>query len=96
MSARPRKDQEPSSTSIIPESGVVPLGSSNPDEAPPWTVVHAYLTRGEHAAWVEAHAARSRAFADVLAALRNDAEERQERARRGNGARKRTGSPFRR
>jgi hypothetical protein len=51
-------------------------------ETPPWEVVYAYLSRGEHHAWVEAHAERSRAFAEVLAALRNDHEERREARRR--------------
>jgi hypothetical protein len=51
-------------------------------EAPPWHVVYAYLSEGAHRAWVEAHAQRSRAFAEVLAALRNDHEERSETRRR--------------
>jgi len=51
-------------------------------EAPPWHVVHAYLSGGEHRAWVEAYAQRSRAFAEVLTALRNDHEERREARRR--------------
>ena len=38
--------------------------------------VYAYLESGEHRLWVEGWAARSPAFADVLAALRNDHEER--------------------
>jgi hypothetical protein len=46
------------------------------DEVPAWPVVAAYLARGEHRARVEAYAARSRAFAEVLAALRSDHEER--------------------
>ncbi len=64
---------------LLPESGVLPCGSVGDDGAagpPPFSVVLAYLTRGDHAAWVEAYAARSRAFADVLAAMRNDHEER--------------------
>jgi hypothetical protein len=68
------------------ESGVVPRGlvfDEAPEETPPWDVVHAYLTRGEHRFWVEAHAARSVAFADVLAALRQDCAEVQEEASRG-------------
>ena len=51
-------------------------------EAPPWHVVHAYLSEGQHREWVEAHARSSRAFAEVLAALRNDHEERREHRRR--------------
>jgi hypothetical protein len=45
-------------------------------------VVLAYLARGEHQERVEGHAATSRAFAEVLAALRNDQEERAAHARR--------------
>ena len=51
-------------------------------EAPPWHVVHAYLSEGHHRDWVEAHAQRSRAFAEVLTALRNDHDERREQRRR--------------
>ncbi len=84
MSATPRKELAPAPLSTppssMPRSGVIPRVPSSA-EVPPWTVVHAYLTHGEHAAWVEAHAAQSRAFADVLAALRHDIEERKERAR---------------
>jgi hypothetical protein len=64
------------------ESGVVQKGlAAELESPPPWDVVHAYLTAGEHGAWVESFAARSRAFADVLAALRNDQVEREEEAR---------------
>jgi len=63
------------------ESGVLPKGFIE-DRVPPWDIVHAYLTRGEHRIWVEAFASTSPAFADALAALRNDHEERAE-ARRG-------------
>jgi hypothetical protein len=65
---------------FTPSSGVVRREDldDDPDAPPPWTVVHAYLTRGEHSARVEAHAQRSRAFAEVLEALRNDHEARQE------------------
>ncbi len=78
----------PSSRVPPPESGVVrkedldaelcssDTGGDAGGAAPPWPVVLSYLTSGDHRAWVEAHAARSRAFADVLAALDNDAEER--------------------
>lgn len=58
------------------ESSVVPrgfsLGDHVPERAPPWSVVRDYLESGEHGAWVDAHAARSAAFADVLRALRHD------------------------
>jgi hypothetical protein len=67
--------------SFAPASGIVrreDLEAELFGGAPPWAVVNAYLTRGEHCAWVEAHAARSRAFVDVLAALRNDQDERRE------------------
>jgi hypothetical protein len=58
-----------------PRSGVVRReGAGDP---PPWEVVSAYLARGEHRAWVEAHAEQSQAFAEVLAALRIDHEERE-------------------
>jgi hypothetical protein len=66
--------------SAAPASGVVrrdELDAEASGEAPPWTVVHAYLTSGEHRAWIEAHAQRSRAFAEVLEALRNDHEARR-------------------
>lgn len=72
------------------ESGVVPRGLVFDDEgtaaqggAPPWDVVNAYLTNGDHRLWVETHAARSPAFAEVLAALRNDRDEARARAQRG-------------
>jgi hypothetical protein len=63
-----------------PVSGVVVAGAV--DEAgralaPPFSVVLAYLSRGEHREWVEAYALHSRAFADVLSAMRNDHEERE-------------------
>ncbi len=67
-----------------PVSGVVckdELDAWEAADAPPWGVVRAYLDRGEQRAWVEGHAARSPAFAQVLAALRNDAEERDAGAR---------------
>lgn len=60
------------------ESGVLIKDLADvPDRAPPWSIVEAYLSRGEHRYWVEGWAARSPAFADVLAALRNDHEERE-------------------
>jgi len=61
-----------------PASGVVRKEDADPEPggAPPWAMLSAYLTRGEHGDRVEAHAARSRAFAEVLAALRHDQEER--------------------
>ena len=80
-----RQEQEERDAAAF-ESGVVPRGlvfEAAPDETPPWEVVHAYLAEGEHRFWVEAHAARSSAFADVLAALRNDRAEAQEEASRG-------------
>jgi hypothetical protein len=67
------------------ESGIVRKEDHEAEQeggVPPWSVVNAYLCRGEHRAWVEGHAARSRAFADVIEALRNDRDERVE-ARRG-------------
>ena len=60
-----------------PESGVVRREDDGAG-APPWHVVRDYLDHGAHAETVEAYAARSRAFADVLAALRNDEEEADE------------------
>ena len=68
-----------------PVSGIVrkeELDAELAGDAPPWSAVRAYLARGEHRAWVEAHATRSRAFAEVLAALRNDAEDRDAELRR--------------
>jgi len=61
------------------ESGIVPRETADqmePERAPPWAVMKAYLSTGEHHAWVEGWAARSPAFADVLAALRHDQDER--------------------
>jgi hypothetical protein len=69
--------------SHAPASGVVrkdELDAELAGDAPPWSATRAYLARGEHAAWIEAHAARSRAFAEVLAALQNDDDERAEGA----------------
>jgi hypothetical protein len=66
--------------SPAPASGIVrrdELDAESSGGAPPWRVVHAYLARGEHRAWVEAHAHRSRAFAEVVEALRNDHEARR-------------------
>jgi hypothetical protein len=39
---------------------------------PPWELVERYLRTGKHHAWVEDHEARSPAFAEVLAAMRED------------------------
>jgi hypothetical protein len=77
---RPCHDGGPSRGPFTPASGIVRREDleDDPDAPPPWAVVQAYLTRGEHRARVEAHAQRSRAFAEVLEALRNDQEERQE------------------
>ena len=64
-----------------PASGIVRRDDFDAEAAggtPPWAVVHAYLTSGEHRAWVEAHAQRSRAFAEVVEALRNDHEARRQ------------------
>ena len=61
------------------ESGVLPKGvSAQLDRPPPWEIVQAYLATGQHRGWIEGFARRSPAFAEVLAALRNDAEERAE------------------
>ncbi|APR80293.1 Hypothetical protein A7982_05640 [Minicystis rosea] len=88
MSKRRGKAQETPSHGGLPqavmESGVLPVGLTDqidPDRAPPWPIVHAYLTTGEHCLWVEGWAARSPAFAEVLAALRNDHEERTSAAK---------------
>jgi hypothetical protein len=56
---------------------------SDPDpwrvgEDPPWSIVERYLTTGEYRELIEEHARTSRAFADVIEALRNDEEERDE------------------
>ncbi|MFT3768867.1 MAG: hypothetical protein QM820_25775 [Minicystis sp.] len=85
MSKRRQEEQEAGELpASVFESGVVPVGTADdPDRVPPWSVVHAYLTSGAHRAWVEGHAARSPAFADVLEALRNDHEERIAPRRRG-------------
>ena len=74
----PREGAPPSDPADSHISGIVHKDGydADPRETPPWEVVHAYLARGEHRAWVEGHAALSRAFADVLAALQNDQEER--------------------
>jgi hypothetical protein len=47
-------------------------------EDPPWSIVERYLASGEHREEIEEHERRSRAFADVLEALRNDEEERDD------------------
>lgn len=82
MSKRRRVDVERRVGAARPpspfESGVLPKGladESSCDRDPPWDVVLAYLTRGEHPYWVEGRAARSPAFRDVLDALRNDQHE---------------------
>jgi hypothetical protein len=85
-------DKRASRPTLLPESGVLPQGSVGADGVagvPPFSVVLAYLARGEHAAWVEAHAARSRAFSDVLAAMRNDHDERAAERRPKRAARPR-------
>jgi hypothetical protein len=56
---------------------------SDPDrwlagEDPPWSIVERYLSSGEYREEIEEHKRRSRAFADVLEALRNDEEERDD------------------
>lgn len=56
---------------------------SDPDpwrvgEDPPWSIVERYLATGEYRELIEEHARSSRAFADVLEALRNDEEERDD------------------
>jgi hypothetical protein len=66
----------------LPASGIWRKEPEGEGDVPSSAVVSAYLARGEHRAWVEAYAARSRAFAEVLAALRSDHEERAA-ARRG-------------
>ena len=82
------RDARAPASSPVPgpfESGVLPRGLVNevdPETQPPWSVVNAYLTEGEHGLWVEGWAARSPAFAEVLMALRNDHEERTHRPRR--------------
>ena len=81
--ARERPEEAPGSSADALQSGIVCKEELVPEPggAPPWEVVLAYLSRGEHRAWVEGHAAESRAFAEVLAALRNDQEERGARRR---------------
>lgn len=86
-------DQEgkaPKSEREVYESGVVPKGlvvqlrdfsGRKPwraGEHPPWSIVESYLTSGEHRELIEEHMRRSRAFADVIEALRNDEEERDD------------------
>jgi hypothetical protein len=56
---------------------------SDPDpwrvgEDPPWSIVERYLTTGEYRELIEEHARNSRAFADVIEALRNDEEDHEE------------------
>lgn len=46
-----------------------------PGEHPPWSLIDRYLTSGENRELIEEYARHSRPFADVLEALRNDAEE---------------------
>jgi hypothetical protein len=65
------------------ESGVLPKGMLDElDKPPPWEIVQAYLTRGEHREWVEGYAARAPAFRDVIEALRNDEDDRRDKQRR--------------
>lgn len=87
---RAHEAARPPAPAVPPASGVVrreELEAELYDVAPPWTVVHAYLARGEHHRWVEHYASRSRAFAEVLEALRNDHEERREGRTVTDGAR---------
>jgi hypothetical protein len=63
--------------SLSPDSGVV-RREDDENGAPPWDVVRDYLDHGDHAERVEGYAAASPAFADVLAALRNDQEDPDE------------------
>src|SRR5262245_46560359 len=56
---------------------------SDPDpwrvgEDPPWSIVERYLATGEYSELIEEHARSSRSFADVIQALRNDEEDRDE------------------
>jgi len=56
---------------------------SHPDpwrvgEDPPWSIVERYLATGEYRELIEEHARTSRAFADVIEALRNDEEDHEE------------------
>jgi hypothetical protein len=81
VSKRPGRERrpDPEAQPSPYESGVIEKDlpeQTAPDGAPPWPVVHAYLESGAHRLWVEGWATRSPAFADVLAALRNDHEER--------------------
>jgi hypothetical protein len=75
----PSESTRPSGPGVLsPESGVMRREPDDEADAPPWDVVRAYLDHGAHAERVEAYAAGSPAFAEVLAALRNDQEEDEE------------------
>jgi hypothetical protein len=85
-SSEPHEELAPRPPPRGHQSGVVRKDELDPERTagpPPWAVVRAYLSRGDHRAWVEAHAARSPAFAEVLAALRHDDEERRQATPRG-------------
>jgi hypothetical protein len=84
--------EEPAKVGTHFDSGVVPkalldevLKNETPDwpegEDPPWTIVERYLSDGSHRARIEAHAARSRPFRDVLRALLNERSPRLLRVR---------------
>jgi hypothetical protein len=92
MSKQQRQEQREHATpeSSPFDSGVLPKGlAADADRPPPWDVVLAYLSRGEHRYWVEGWAARTPAFRDVLEALRNDHEERTASRRRSSASPKR-------
>ncbi len=88
-----REDTQSSSAPARPfDSGVVPkslldevLRAEAPEwpegQDPPWAVVERYLADGSYRARIEAHAARSRPFRDVLRALLNERSPRLQRVR---------------
>jgi hypothetical protein len=84
-----REDAAPERESSAFESGVIAKVQRDEGRQPPWDIVLAYLERGEHQHWVEAWAARTPAFRDVLDALRNDHEERASARRRATSNKRR-------
>jgi hypothetical protein len=103
-----RPEPRPGTKGVPHESGVVPRQVLDEvrrmDRAlfdggngrPSWVVVERYLLHGEHREWVEGYASESPSFADVLAALRNDHEERRTEAEARRSTRGGVVVPFRR
>ena len=102
----PEEAEKPHSDRGVYQSGVVDkalvervrqMSETDPwreGEHPPWSLVDRYLTSGENRELIEEHARRSRPFADVLEAMRNDAEERDDGAENEGGGSHGLPDPF--